>query len=80
MDNTEKIVKSIVRIVSTIGTGLIISNAIRSTTPQGTGKLMQFCIYMGGMAISAIIGDKVGAYTDEGVEKAFKAFNGFKNA
>lgn len=72
MTKLEK-VKAGLRIATTIGTGMIISNLVAGTTPKDTKTLTRIVIALGSGAIAGLVGAKVGTYVDETFDETVEA-------
>lgn len=69
-----KIVKGIVTLVATAGVGIIVGNAIKATTPRDIKNVTKFCIFVGGLALSGIAGDKAGKYVEAQIDDLVSTF------
>lgn len=72
MKHLEKL-KTGLRIVATIGTGLIVSNLVAGTTPKDTKTLTRIVIALGSGAIAGLVGEKVGAYVNTTFDETVEA-------
>ena len=57
------------QIVTTIGVGILISNAVKATTPDGVRRITKLCIEVGVFAISGAIAKAACKYTDKSIDE-----------
>ena len=66
--NKIDVVKTIAGIVSGIGSGVVINNIIKATTPSNLGTFSKIGVAIGGFILSSIISDKASQYAEELVD------------
>ena len=72
MKKLEK-VKAGLRIATTLGVSLIITNLVSGTTPKDTKTLTRIVIALGSGAIAGLVGAKVGTYVDTTFDETVEA-------
>lgn len=72
------IFKAISSMVVSFGVGTIIENIVKQTTPDNIGKIKKIGIYIGSLALSGMISDKVGKYVEENIQDIVNSVNKIK--
>lgn len=72
--NALTIFTKVTELVVSLGTGTIVSNAVRATTPAGISKLSGVSVAVGSMAVSAIVADVTSKYVTKGIENTVADF------
>lgn len=75
--NPLKVTKVVVGIVSGLGADLIITNAVKLVAPNSS-KIAKATMWVGGMFMGMMVGDRVGDYAEKTVEdiaEKIKDFN-----
>lgn len=62
------IVKTVTQIAVSIGTSAVVTNAIKATTPATLSRGSKIAVAIGSVAVSSMIGDKVGKYVVEQID------------
>ena len=62
------VVKNVTGFAVSMGTGTIVSNLIKVTTPPGTGKLIGLLIKVSSFAISCAVGGLASGYVDNEID------------
>lgn len=75
--NKIDIFKAIAGFVSGAGVSVIVNNAIKSTTPENVSKLSKIGIFIGGMALSSFVSDKVESYISEQIDNTIESIKNF---
>ncbi len=70
--------KVAVNTVSSLGVGTVVNNAVRMTTPEKVSKLAKVGIIVGGFFLSSMVGDKIGTYAEEEIDKLVKIIKSIK--
>lgn len=58
--DAKKVVKGVSNFLCGTGTGIIVTNIVKATTPIGTGILARICVGAAGFVISYVAGEKIG--------------------
>lgn len=64
-----ELIKTGVGIIVSVGVGGIVSNAIKSTTPDTAGTIKKVCIGIGSFVISSMLTDEATKYTDKKIDE-----------
>jgi hypothetical protein len=64
-----KVGKIVIGLIAGIGADKIVGNVVRATTPAAVGKLARGAIWVGGAFMGMMVGDKVGEYSGELIDK-----------
>lgn len=70
MNKTLETVKAIATLGVTVGVGAIVSNIVKATTPINVKILTKICIGIGSFALSGMLSDLAGKYTDTKIDEA----------
>jgi len=62
MLNKKKIIE-IIAVIAAAGTGIILANIIKATTPEDTKKIHKAMIWVGGLFLGFMVSGKVQEYT-----------------
>ncbi len=71
--------KVAVNTVSSLGVGTVVNNAVRMTTPEKVSKLAKVGIIVGGFFLSSMVGDKIGTYAEEEIDKLVKIIKSIRS-
>lgn len=63
-------VKLGVSMIASFGTGTIVGNAVKFTTPDNINRAQKILIAVGSIALSGVAGDAVGKYVSEDIIQA----------
>lgn len=77
MENKDKIEIFKLGTAIVVGAGIesIVSNAVKSTTPEGNGKINKACTWLGVVVLTCMIGERACAYTDAKIDELVKYVN-----
>ena len=67
-----EIAKKVVGIVVSIGVGAIVSNAVKSNTPDSVGALKKVCIGVGAFVIGSMLSDIAVKHMDQTIDNTVK--------
>lgn len=67
-----ELIKTGVSIIVSVGVGAIVSNTIKSTTPDTAGTIKKVCIGIGGFVLSSMLTDEATKYTDKKIDNTVK--------
>lgn len=73
-------VKRVVGIVAGAGTGFVIGNAIKATSPQDMGAIGKIATSIGGFVMGGIVGNAAGKYTDEAIDDVVEFVDDLKTS
>lgn len=62
--NTKKKIIEIIAVIAAAGTGIILANIIKATTPEDTKKIHKAMIWVGGLFLGFMAADRVKNYTE----------------
>ncbi len=60
-----------------VGTGVIVGNAIKTTTPVDIGSIKKICVYIGGGVIGNMIADKATEYATQKIDDTVETIGDF---
>lgn len=66
---TKRKVIEIIAVVAAAGTGIILANLIKSTTPEDTKRINKAMIWVGGLFLGFMLTEKVKDYTTSEMTK-----------
>lgn len=72
--NPVSIAKTAASIVSSIGTGAVVSNAIKASIPARSKTIQKISIGIGGFILSNMVGDMAAKYVTDNIDSAAKQF------
>lgn len=72
--NPVSIAKTAASIVSSIGTGAVVSNAIKASIPARSKTIQKISIGIGGFILSNMVGDLAAKYVTDNIDSAAKQF------
>lgn len=75
MVNKIEVVKLGTAVVVGAGIESIISNAVKSTTPEGNSRANKACTWLGVVVLTCMIGEKVCEYTDAKIDAIVEYIN-----
>lgn len=76
--NKLNIVKQAAELLVSMGTGAIVGNAVKLTTPAEVSKVQRVTIAIGSFALSAMISDAVGKYASNQIEQVAEQVSNLK--
>ena len=62
--NTKKKIIEIIAVIAAAGTGIILANIIKATTPEDTKKIHKVMIWVGGLFLGFMAADRIKNYTE----------------
>lgn len=65
-----EMIKAAGEIVVSVGVGLIVGNAIKSTTPNNMGLIKKICIGVGSFILTSMVGDCATKYAEQKFDEA----------
>lgn len=68
-------IKTGVSIIVSAGTGSIVGNFIKHTTPINTKFITRFCINAGSFVLTSIAGDFAARYTEKKIDEGINMFD-----
>lgn len=78
--NVLNLAKSAVTLVSSIGVGAVVTNAIKATTPGDLSQYQKLSIAVGSAVIGALVSKQATTQTSEEFDKVAATVRDFKNA
>lgn len=63
-----EMIKTGVSLVISIGVGIIVKNVIKATTPKDIKKITKFCVLVGGIALSDVLGQMATKYVEDEID------------
>jgi len=70
------IVKAGIGMVTSIGVGSIVGNAIKATTPVGMKKYTKVCVSLGSLVLTALAGDMASKYVESEIDSVVDTVKG----
>lgn len=70
-------IKTIIGLTTSIGVGQVVQNIVESTTPNNLSKVKKITTIVGGMAVSAVLGNLASEYAEEQFDNFTKTFRTF---
>lgn len=67
--------KGLASTVASLGVGTVVSNVITATTPIDANKYNKVLVGIGGIAVSALVGDAVTRRTEQKIDEFGEHFN-----
>ena len=64
-----ELIKTGVSIIVSVGVGAVVSNVIKTTTPDTTGTIKKVCIGIGSFVLSSMITDQATTYTETKIDE-----------
>lgn len=70
-------IKNIISLTTSIGVGQVVQNIVEATTPNNLSKVKKITTIVGGMAVSAVLGNLASEYAEEQFDNITKTFRSF---
>lgn len=74
--NKLQLLKAGAQLVVSVGTGSIVGNIIKATTPVSIGLITKACVSVGGLVLGSMIADKASDYTGQQIDDAVDSIFG----
>lgn len=71
-------VKTITTALVSTGSGMVIGNAVKATTPKAVSGLSKILVSVGSFAIGSFVADHMSTYTDKKVDEVVEAVKGIE--
>lgn len=71
-----QLLKAGAQLIVSVGTGSIVGNAIKATTPAHMSLIKKTCVSVGGLVISSMIADKASDYAGQQIDDAMDSIFG----
>lgn len=68
-------IKTIIGLTTSIGVGQVVQNIVEATTPDNLSKVKKITTIVGGMAVSAVLGNLASEYAEEQFDSIINTFN-----